>query len=88
MPYTDSFKSFRNELAEKIELGAKVGMSGEQMKQRAVNIGNWLAREVDPRNYEQRLLKELWDVADEQEKEVLSGMLFKLAREEVPYQRT
>ncbi len=48
--------------------------------QKAQEIGNWLAREADPRTPEQRLLKELWTVADAQEKEAMASALVKLVQ--------
>lgn len=86
MEFSESFKRFRNEIAEKIDLASEAGMTEDQMKRRAVNIGNWLSREVEPENREEFLLRELWQRCDESEKAAIASALYKIAKDQVPYQ--
>ena len=55
----------------------KAGASRGTILNAAKDFSSWLAEDVDPKNPEQRLLKELWEVADDNEKNSLVNMLVK-----------
>lgn len=80
MPYTDTFTEFTNELASKLNIARKVGMSQQEIVNRAEDVGDWLAREVQPKSPEQRLLKEMWAVCDNQEQKAIASALVKLVQ--------
>ncbi len=82
MENTDSFEQFRQELHAKVRTAQKVGMSREDIAMRAKQVGDWLERDVAPRNPEQRLLRELWHVSDDHERHTLSEVLTKMAAED------
>ena len=77
MPVTDSFQQWLGELRRKMQAAQKVGVT--DLKQRAEDIGDFLAQSVSPRNPEQALLKEMWEVADEQEQQAIANCMVKLA---------
>lgn len=77
MPFTDSFDRFKESLGQKLDLAHKVGASRGSILNAAKDFSEWLAAEVDPANPEQRLLKELWETADENERNALVNMLVK-----------
>jgi cell shape-determining protein MreC len=76
---TDSFEQFRKELHEKVQMAKRAGMGPEALEQQAEQLGDWLSRHADPKNPEQRLLRELWSVADEDEQHALADVLVKFA---------
>ncbi|ADU51499.1 hypothetical protein Tmar_1386 [Thermaerobacter marianensis DSM 12885] len=78
MPVTDQFQQFTQELAQRIQAARQAGMSQQDIKARAQQIGDWLAQEVAPRTPEQRLLKEMWQVANPHEQEAIASSLVKL----------
>lgn len=78
---TDSFEQFRESLATQVNRAQKMGASRQDLMAGAEHIGDWLAREVDPRNPEQRLLKEMWSVSDRQEQEAIASSLLKMVRD-------
>ncbi len=82
MPFTDSFAEFKSQLAAKLDTAHRVGASRGTILNAAKGFSDWLAREVDPNNPEQRLLKELWEVADDNEKNSLVNMLVKFVDHE------
>ncbi|MBX6350240.1 MAG: DUF3243 domain-containing protein [Clostridia bacterium] len=88
MALTDSFEAFLSELKQKVNLGKDVGMSQAMMADRAKAIGDWLAASYEPKNPEQRLLKELWDVSDAKEREAIAHAMFKLVERKVPARRS
>lgn len=82
MSVTDSFQQFTNELRQRLNLAESLGMSVKAIKQRAEQLGDYLAENVDPRNPEQRLLRELWQVADQQEQQAIASTMLKLVQKE------
>lgn len=72
------WSEWRQTLAQAIDVGHSMGMSDEEIAQKAEAIGDFLARNVDPKNPEQRLLKELWDVADEEQQQELARLIIEM----------
>ena len=75
---TDSFQQFRESLSVQVDRAQKLGASRQDLMAGAEHIGDWLAREVKPQNPEQRLLKEMWSVADQKEQEAIASSLVKM----------
>ena len=71
----DKWKQF---LGERVFNARNSGMSDGTIQKLAVEIGEFLAQKVDPKNDEERVLKELWEVCDEQEKQVMARIMMKL----------
>ncbi|NOU93363.1 DUF3243 family protein [Paenibacillus sp. LMG 31456] len=71
----DRWKEFLNERVQQAE---HAGMKDETINKLAVQIGEFLSDKVDPENNEERVLKELWDVADENEKKTIARLMVKL----------
>ncbi|PDO10579.1 MAG: hypothetical protein BLM47_06245 [Candidatus Reconcilbacillus cellulovorans] len=71
------FEKWKTFLESRVEQAKKAGMSDEAIAQLAYQIGNFLAEKVDPENREERLLKELWDVATEDERKTLARVIIK-----------
>lgn len=63
---------------DRVEKARKAGMSDETIANLAYQIGEFLDEHVDPKNEEERLLKELWDVGDEQERKTIARLMMKL----------
>ena len=65
-------------------LGAQVsdakdsGMSAKVIEKTAVQIGDYLAKNVDPQNEQERVLSDLWSVAEKDEKHALASCIIKL----------
>ena len=73
----DDWKKY---LGHMVEFAEELGMSHDRIKGMAAQAGDLLAQHVPPANPEQKVLKELWDVADEHEQETLAGLMTKLAK--------
>jgi len=82
MPVTDRFQQFTQELSQRVRAAQSAGMSQDEIKARAQEIGDWLAQAINPRTPEQRLLKEMWQVANQQEQEAIASSLVKLVQRE------
>ncbi|UJF35399.1 DUF3243 domain-containing protein [Paenibacillus hexagrammi] len=71
----DKWKEF---LAERVGQAERAGMSEETISKLAFQIGDFLADKVDPENTQERVLKELWDAGNEEEKRTLARLMVKL----------
>ena len=78
MDFMKDWKTWRSSLHDAIQEGRKYGMSDEEMKTWAVEVGDYLAKNVCAGTAEEALLKELWDVAAPEERKTLANLIFKL----------
>lgn len=74
----DTFEKWKNFLEERVEQAKSVGMSDETITKLAFQIGEFLENKVDPRNGEEELLKNLWDVGSKEERMVIARLMVKL----------
>lgn len=74
-----NFESWKQFLADRVAHAKSIGMSEQAIAQLAFEIGSFLDQKVDPKNDEQRVLKDIWDVGNEQERKVVAGLMIKLA---------
>jgi len=77
-PILESFDQWKQFLSDRVNEAKRAGASESTIANAAANIGNFLAQRVDPRNREQRLLKELWDVGTKEEQQALASMITKM----------
>lgn len=61
-----------------VSMGETVGLSEYTITNLGAKIGEFLASNVDPENREQRLLKELFEVANKNEQETLTSVIIKM----------
>ncbi|CAM4274331.1 hypothetical protein FHS16_002088 [Paenibacillus endophyticus] len=73
-----NFATWKHFLADRVSQAKKIGMTEETISSLAYEIGTFLDEKVDPKNEEERVLKQLWDVGDEAERKTLSCLMVKL----------
>jgi hypothetical protein len=73
-----SFDKWKQFLAERVSQAESVGMSEESVTKLAFQIGEFLQDKIDPENPEERILKELWDIGNEQDRKTLARLMVKL----------
>lgn len=78
MSVLSNFQDWKNFLSERVEQAQGLGMDNETITDVAYQIGDYLAQEIDPKNSQERLLKELWDAADEEEQRTMAGLMVRL----------
>ena len=67
-----NFDSWKKFLGQRVEQAEKMGISQDTIAELAFEIGEFLDEKVDPSNYSNRALKELWEVADEDERHTIA----------------
>lgn len=78
MEMDTSWDAWKKTLAQAVGLGEKMGLDQTVMARRAEQVGDYLAKQVDPANPQQRLLQELWEAGDQEEQRALASMIIKL----------
>ncbi|MHA7963097.1 DUF3243 family protein [Paenibacillus sp. CAU 1782] len=76
-----NFETWKHFLADRIEQAKKMGMSEDTISKLAFEVGSFLDEKVDPRNDEERVLKQLWDVGDEADKKTIARLMMKVAEQ-------
>lgn len=78
MELSVSWHQWKKMLHKAVNAAEFVGVSDKHITDLACRIGEFLAVNVDPGNREQRLLNELWDEAEEEEKKVLTKLIVRM----------
>lgn len=73
-----SWDAWKSQLAQAVQLGQSMNLSQEELAKRAEQVGDFLASKIDPKNPEQKVLKELWEAADDEEQRTIANVLIKL----------
>lgn len=71
---------FPQELAEAITEGNEHGVSDELMIKGMVSIGNLLGRFVKPDSPEEAIMKEMWEVATAEEKNIMASLVLRMGK--------
>lgn len=77
----NNFHYFKKHLAKKIELGESMGLSEEKLAKTTELVANYLAKHETPKNREEKVLMELWNVGTKEEQRALSHMMLKMVKQ-------
>jgi Protein of unknown function (DUF3243) len=80
MSVLDNFRDWKQFLGERVEQAKQAGMESDTIQNVAYQIGHYLSGQVDPKNDQERLLKQLWDAGDEEQQRALASMMVKLVQ--------
>lgn len=73
-----TFDQWLNTLSSALDRAKNVGMGQDMIQRSAVQLGDYLYSNVNPDAPENSMLKALWEVADNQEKQAIANTLIKL----------
>jgi hypothetical protein len=74
-----NFDTWKKFLGNRVEAAKKLGINEETISKLAYEIGEFLDQKVEPKNEEERVLKELWEVGDEADRKTMARLMVKLA---------
>ncbi|MBY6036025.1 DUF3243 domain-containing protein [Fictibacillus nanhaiensis] len=80
MSVLDNFGQWKHFLADRLNHAEHQGMNHETISNLATEIGGYLANHVEPKNEEEKVLADLWKVADENERHAIANMMVKLVQ--------
>lgn len=75
-----NFSTWKQFLEDRVNQAKNMGMNDDTISKLAFEIGSFLDEKVDPKNNEERVLKELWDAGDEEERKTLARLMVKLVQ--------
>ncbi|MDF2587911.1 MAG: hypothetical protein K0S41_1752 [Anaerocolumna sp.] len=78
MEIMENWHDWKKTLGKAVDLGETVGMSEKTITNLSEKVGTYLSNHVDPHNDEEKLLKEMWDTADEEDRKVLAKIVVKM----------
>ncbi|MEH7094578.1 MULTISPECIES: DUF3243 domain-containing protein [Neobacillus] len=78
MSVLENWKQWEDFLADRLHHAQNEGMSEGAVSNLAFQIGDYLANQVEPKNEQERILADLWSVADKQEQQAIANMMVKL----------
>lgn len=67
-------------LGERVSEAKDSGMPNKIIEKTAVQLGEYLAKNVDPQNEQERVLADLWSVAEQSEKTAIASCIVKLVQ--------
>lgn len=80
MPILENWQQWTSFLGQNVAQAEQSGLPNKMIQQAAVEIGEYLAKNVDPKNEQERVLSDLWSIASESEKEALANCVIKLVQ--------
>jgi len=83
MGILESWQQWTQFLGEKVEDAKDDGVSKKMIDQAALQIGEYLAKNIEPQNEQERVLSDLWSVASSDEKRALASCVVKLVEHKV-----
>jgi hypothetical protein len=78
MSVLENWQQWKDFLGDRLDQGHDQGMNQETITNLAYQIGDYLAKQVDPKNEQQRVLSDLWSVASQEEQKAIANMMVKL----------
>lgn len=78
MSVLENWQHWKSFLGDKVIHAQEGGMEKEKMSDVAFQIGNYLAKNVDPKNEQERVLADLWSVANTEEQHVIANLMIRL----------
>lgn len=80
MSVLDNFDTWKNFLSNRLQQAQQQGMDQQTITNIAAEVGDYLAQNVDAKNKEEAVLKELWNAASEQEQQAIASTMVKLVQ--------
>ncbi|WP_066288810.1 DUF3243 domain-containing protein [Bacillus sp. FJAT-29937] len=78
MSVLENWQQWKDFLGDRLDQGQQQGMNKDTINTLAYQIGDYLAKQVDPKNEQQRILSDLWSVADKDEQMAIANIMVKL----------
>ena len=80
MSVLENWNQWKDFLADRLQQAESGGLSQEVISNLAYEIGDYLAKQVEPTNPEEKILHDLWSVASKEEQHAIANMMVKLVQ--------
>ncbi len=78
MSVLDNWDQWKNFLGDRLNQGEDQGLDQGAINNLAFEIGDYLAKQVQPKNDQEKVLADLWSVASDEEKHAIASVMVKL----------
>ncbi|WP_018922490.1 DUF3243 domain-containing protein [Salsuginibacillus kocurii] len=82
MSVLDQWEQWKDFLGDRLHQGQDEGMNQEVVSDVAYQVGEYLSENVEPKNEQERVIRDMWEVADENEQHAIANMMVKLVQDE------
>ncbi|RBP95316.1 uncharacterized protein DUF3243 [Cytobacillus firmus] len=80
MSVLDNWQQWKDFLGDRLHQGQNQGMNKDTVNDLAYQIGDYLAKQVEPKNDQEKILADLWSVASPDEQHAIANMMVKLVQ--------
>lgn len=80
MSVLDNWEQWKDFLGDRLQHAQNEGMNKQVVGDLAFQIGDYLAKQVDPKNEQERILSDLWSVATPEEQHAIANIMVKLVQ--------
>ncbi|MCA1040844.1 DUF3243 domain-containing protein [Bacillus infantis] len=80
MSVLDNWNHWKDFLGDRLHHAQNEGMNKDVVNDLAYQIGDYLAKQVDPQNDQEKVLADLWSVASPEEQHAIANMMVKLVQ--------
>jgi hypothetical protein len=80
MSVLDNWGQWKEFLGSRLDQAQNEGMSNGVISDVAYQVGDYLAKNVDPKNEQEKVLADLWSVASPEEQHAIANMMVKLVQ--------
>ncbi|KKK39537.1 hypothetical protein WQ57_02270 [Mesobacillus campisalis] len=80
MSVLDNWGQWKEFLGSRLDQAQSQGMSNGVISDIAYQVGDYLAKNVDPKNEQEKVLADLWSVASPEEQHAIANMMVKLVQ--------
>jgi hypothetical protein len=80
MSVLDNWGQWKDFLGSRLDQAQNQGMNNGVISDIAYQVGDYLAKNVDPKNEQEKVLADLWSVASPEEQHAIANMMVKLVQ--------
>ncbi|MDC3416334.1 DUF3243 domain-containing protein [Aquibacillus salsiterrae] len=82
MSVLDNFESWKDFLGDRLHQAESQGMNQQAITELAYEIGGYLSNQVDAKNDQEAVLREMWNAANKEEQHAIANIMVKLVQSE------
>ncbi|QDP40244.1 DUF3243 domain-containing protein [Radiobacillus deserti] len=80
MSVLDNFESWKDFLGDRLHQAEGQGMNQNTISEIAYEIGGYLANQVDAKNDQEAVLRDLWNAASKDEQHAIANIMVKMVQ--------
>ncbi|MGG0718764.1 DUF3243 domain-containing protein [Robertmurraya massiliosenegalensis] len=80
MSVLDNWNQWKDFLGDRLHQAQGEGVNQQVISDIAYQVGDYLAKQVDPKNEQERILSDLWSVATPEEQHAIANVMVKLVQ--------